>query len=109
MRGISSEQWRVRVSAWVASGQTAEEYGRSRGIDGRQLRSWKWKLSREDRLRSESRPAFVPLRAEPGARPVEAREALEVTFGSGIVVRIPAEIGNDALMSLIERVRSLAC
>jgi transposase len=108
MTRVSSEQWRIRVSAWLSSGQTAGQYGRQQGIDARQLRSWKWKLGREDRLRGEARPAFVPAHIESEASP-KAFRGVELTFSSGVIVRIPAGFSPSALAALIESVGSLAC
>lgn len=108
MARISSVEWGERVDAWAASGKTAEEFGSSRRIDARQLRWWKWKLARDGRARPRARPTFVP--AHVGAEsPSTLRAGVDVTFPSGVVVRVPAGFCPRALAELIEAVGALPC
>jgi hypothetical protein len=108
MARISSEQWGERVDAWAASGQTAAEFGSSRRIDARQLQWWKWKLARDGRAEPRARPTFVPAHVV-AERPSMLRAGIDVTFPSGVVVRVPAGFSRSALAELIEAVGALAC
>ena len=105
MARASAEQWHERVKAWGASGKTAAEFASSRGVDSRQLQWWKWKLSRKARA---SRPAFVPVHVMSEVT-AKARAGIDVTFASGVVVRVPAGFSPRALAELIEVVGALSC
>jgi hypothetical protein len=108
MTRVSATEWRKRVKAWTASGQAADVFGDSKGFDGRQLQWWKWKFSRDERTRSSSRPAFVPAHVEGSPAP-RVRAGFEVTFASGVVVRIPAGFSPTALADLLTAVGALSC
>ena len=112
MARVSAEQWRARVTAWEASGKTATTFAAARSFDARQLRWWKWKLGRDGRAQRRvvaTRPAFVP--AHVAVEVVgKTSAAFEVTFASGIAVRVPAGFNNPrALAELIEVVGAIRC
>lgn len=105
MARVSADQWRERVKAWDASGKTREAFASGRGLDPRQLQWWKWKLAREER---SARPAFVPAHVV-GEAASKARAGIDVTFASGVVVRVPAGFNPRALAELIEVVGAISC
>lgn len=105
---ISSEQWGERVDAWTASGMTAAEFGSPRRIDARQLQWWKWKLARDGRAQTRARPTFVPAHVA-AERPSMLREGIDVTFPSGVVVRVPAGFSARAVAELIGALGALSC
>ncbi len=95
--------WAKRVERWGASGLTAKEFARRRGLSERALRWWKW------HLRSTGHEASMQVRAaRPAVSPVTfvemtnaiSREPVEVVLGNGVRIRIPADF--DA--STVERV-----
>ena len=108
MTRVSAEQWQRRVKAWKASGKTAKAFALSAGFDSRQLQWWKWKLSRQECVSRAARPAFVPAHVVAHAVP-QAREGIDVTFASGVVVRVPVGFSAHALAQLIEFVGALPC
>ena len=84
MARVTAAQWNERVGAWKASGTTAGEFALSRGIDVRQLRWWKWHLSRRKPAGGAKAASFVPVRVaeEPRTAPhPERREAGEFADG----------------------------
>lgn len=105
MGRVSAAEWRERVEAWSASGETAEEFASEGQFDARQLSWWKWKFGREAPPRV---PAFVPIRVVNS--PIsKARGAVEITFASGVRVRVPSGFAPRALAELIEAMGTLAC
>lgn len=85
----SRREWAKLVAAASRSCLTLDEFGRRRGISGRQLSWWKWKLSRETRssgegLAERGKRRCAPAAAEPVTF-VEARvldgESRQVPMG----------------------------
>ena len=58
----SAAQWGELVSAWEASGLSADAFARERGVAGATLRWWKMELARRAR---EEPPRRSPKRASP--------------------------------------------
>ena len=123
MARSTAEQWNERVGAWKASGKSAGEFALSRGIDGRQLRWWKWHLSRRKPAGGAQAASFVPVRVaeesrmaprprsarRPRSSPTASTDQYEVTLPSGIVLRVPAGFGARALAEVIAAVERAAC
>lgn len=91
--------WPSAVAAWRASGLTAPEFCRRRGLALSTFRWWRWRLSREVGPRSESAtaPSLLPVRVvdtggEAGGAPPPdgAPSFLEVVLPSGARLRVPA-------------------
>ena len=108
MARVSATEWRKRVAAWAASGKTSEAFGASRGFDARRLQWWKWKLARDARAADPARPAFVTAHVVDDALS-KGRAGFDVTFASGVIVRVPAGFSPRALAELIEIVGALSC
>ncbi len=108
MARVDAEQWRERVNTWQSSGKTAAAFASSRGFDARQLQWWKWKLGKQDGMPRASRRAFVPVHVE-GAAPARAPAGVDLTFASGLVVRVPADFSPRAVAELIEVIGALSC
>lgn len=108
MGRVPAERWRERVKAWEASGRTAKTFASSRGFDPRQLQWWKWKFARDGAAPRAPRPAFVPAHVVAEAAP-KSHAAIDVTFMSGVVVRVPPGFSARALAELIQAVGALPC
>jgi hypothetical protein len=92
-----ASEWRRRIEAWKASGQTATEFGARHGIDSRQLYWWSWwqrkRAGKQAPLRGPDKAAavrFLPVKVSPtplAAVEVKPRGA-ELLLARGAVLRI---------------------
>jgi len=69
---IPASEWRRRIEAWKAGGQTAAEFGARHGIDSRQLYWWSWWLRKKAGKQAPSRGPdkaaavrFLPVKVSP--------------------------------------------
>jgi hypothetical protein len=101
------------VERWRDSGLTAKEFAAELDVSPNSLTFWKWKLrqperrasaaSRVSRKRRTKRPD-VPtsfLQLVPTAAPHAPAVHLELTFGSGMVVRVPPDLDEPTLRRLV--------
>ena len=112
----SAAQWGELVSAWEASGQTAEAFASEHGVAGSTLRWWKTEVGRRARKqvarRSPKRPSLTTASAVALARVVRPGEVRSPAGGLGSVAvvvgvaRIVVEPGFDGRL-LREVVRAL--
>ena len=129
MRRDSREAWAKRVERWRDSGLTAKEFADEAGINARTLSYWKWRLRRDRRADGErGEPAsaagprrrraartraapitFIEVAAPPSDAPPEppapAAEPFEITWPSGVRLRVPARFDDAALQRLVQAVR----
>lgn len=112
----SAAQWGELVSAWEASGLTADVFASEHGVAASSLRWWKTEAARrarkEPRRRSPKRPSSTPgsrvalarvVRPGAGSAPSAARGGVAVLAGG---TRIVVEHGFDGRL-LREIVRAL--
>lgn len=112
----SAAQWGELVSAWEASGLTADVFASEHGVAGSTLRWWKTELARRarkaPRRHPPRRPSFTPassvalarvVRPGEGSAPAAARGGVAVLAGGA---RIVVERGFDSGL-LREVVRAL--
>jgi len=100
---ISREKRLEQVRRWQASGLSAAEYGRRRGIPSGTLSWWQWKLRSEKvrlRRRPERLPAFVEIPAIPVDPAPPARERLELEL-AGVTLHIPADFDEKTLSRVL--------
>lgn len=95
----TESKWAERVQAWRESGESAEEFARSRGFAASTLHGWSSRLSKTER------PRF--LRLVPKA-PVESRAPGQASAGELVVeigvARVRVAAGFDpALLSEVVR------
>jgi transposase len=99
-------RWTERVEQWKQSGLTAREYAAQAGLNAGTLCYWKWRLSRDARMKQTSPsprkrrgrpPKFVEL------TPVSVvDERIEIELSNGHRLRVPARLDAQALSRLIE-------
>jgi hypothetical protein len=95
-------EWRVLVLEWERGGKTRRAFATSRGLVPSTLAWWIGKLRRLDREAGKpgaerAAPAFLPVRVEAPAEPVEAgpdRRHIEIALAGGDRIRVP--VGVDA-------------
>jgi hypothetical protein len=89
--------WSAAIAEWRASGLSAEEFCRRRGLVQTTFQWWRWRLGGESAEQAaESMPELLPVRVVGSAPPVvEAPAAmLELELSSGARLRVPE--GFDA-------------
>jgi hypothetical protein len=90
MAKMTREQQTAHVDAWKCSGLSMRAYSESAGIKQRTLARW------SSTLRAHA-PTLTPPPADAGPR----REAFELRFPSGHVLRIPADADEGAMMTIL--------
>jgi len=106
---IKERYWRRQVAAFEASGLSAQEFCRQRGIRPAHLSNWRRRLADRDAANAEQQsghPDFAQVRLdEPSATSEEIRRgadiAMEVVLGNGIVLRIADQCSMNLLASVI--------
>jgi hypothetical protein len=83
-------EWSERVSAWKASGQTAEVFARTRGLSPRTLVWWASRLRHGASAVAPSTSPAVPM-----ARVVRTRDAASSPSGMGAIV---IEVGSARVL-----------
>ena len=109
------QQWRNRVAAWKASGQTQADYCREQKWAPADLSWWKHELARRDQaLKTESSPtpkptktrrAFIPVRISPSP----AREGFELVLRGGQTIRMGASFDETGLRLLLAVLENSRC
>lgn len=104
----TSAEWAKRVSAWRASGQTAEEFADRRGWNGATLTWWASTLKRRGVSTEEGSSValhFARVVARPSTVPpssVSAPASIEVVLSGGRAVRVSKGFAPDVLRAVIE-------
>lgn len=107
-------QWRDRVSAWKASGQTQAAYCREQKWAPADLSWWKHELARRDHALTENAPApkpkkvrraFIPVRISPSP----AREGFELLLRGGQTIRMGASFDETGLRRLLAVLENSQC
>jgi hypothetical protein len=97
-------EWSERVSAWKASGQTAEVFARSRGLSPRTLLWWASRLRNSAMATStEKVPMARVVRAAAAASPTASAIVIEV--GAARVI-VHGEPSPSALRSVVAVLRA---
>lgn len=88
--------WSVAIAEWRASGLSAEEFCRRRGLVRSTFQWWRWRLGRESEEQpAASMPELLSVRVVGSMTPaVEAVAVLELELSSGTRLRVPE--GFDA-------------
>lgn len=92
------EQWQELVSEWEASGATASDFARRRGVNELTLRHWKWRLGSDARTRRTTTLAQI-VEVRPSLTLTDER--FEVQVAGGRCVRVPASFDDGALQRLL--------
>src|SRR5690606_36547850 len=106
-RRYSETERRCLLEEWRASGQTAREFAKARGLGADNLYRWSWEQRRSPTGSSEH-SGFMEVRlahADPeGARVVSG--GVEVVLGNGRTIRILGEVDPQRLRALVEVLES---
>lgn len=89
--------WSAAIAEWCASGLSAEEFCRRRGLVQSTFQWWRWRLGREvAEQTAASTPELLPVRVVRSASSAEEESAavLELELSSGTRLRVPE--GFDA-------------
>ena len=90
----NAKTWEKRVSAWRASGETAEAFAAELGCAPSTLRWWSWHLGRQD-------AKFVRVVARDEAPRAARDEAVELELG-GVRLRVCAGFDRCALVEVFD-------
>jgi hypothetical protein len=118
---MKRDEWAKHIAAWKRGGETAEEYGRPRGILGKRLQWWSWylrtqptgaKSGKAKHLAVELLP--VTLRSAAPRPSVAVHEAgpslrVEILLPNGSVIRAEPRVDPDWLGRLILVAGDKAC
>ena len=101
----TSSEWVRRVSAWRASGQSAEEFARRRSWNDATLRWWASTLKRRG-ISTETAPSvavhFARVVAKPAASAAASAPAsIEVVLSRGCVVKVSTGFAPELLRAVI--------
>jgi len=114
-------EWDKHVAGWKRSGETAEEYGRPRGIVGKRLQWWSWYLRTQPTVVKSGRAThpgveLLPVRLRSSAPPASTvvHEAgpsarVEILLPNGSVIRAEPRADPDWLGRLILAAGGRAC
>jgi hypothetical protein len=114
-------EWDKHVAAWKRSGETADEYGRPRGILGKRLQWWSWYLRTQPTAAKSGKgklPAveLLPVTVRSAAPPTSTvvhgagpSAHVEILLPNGSVVRAEPAVDPDWLGRLILAAGDRAC
>ena len=93
--------WRRMLKDWKASGLTASEFSRRRGICRPLLFVWRRRLEQKAasrRLSKRTRRApFLPVHLVDSDSPLQTRSPIELTLRNGRQLRVPADFPPTSL------------
>ena len=98
------EIWADIIRQWEESGLTAEEFGAKRGIAGKTLSWWKWKL----RQSVADLPSLVPVRVIASGAPLARCSTdgdVEVELSDGVRLRFGREVTSEFVVEIVSRLR----
>jgi transposase-like protein len=100
-------RWRQIIAEVAESNIPVRRFCQQRNLNESQLYWWRRALAREDASPSQAEPHFVRVAMEsaPAAKSVAD---LELTLGRGWVLRIPRDIEESALRSVLGALRAIA-
>jgi hypothetical protein len=110
MERATREVWAKRVERWQDSGLSAKEFAAELDVSPNSLTFWKWKLRqpadapRPTRKRAVAKCADAPasfLQLVPTRSPQTTSGHFEVVLASGVVVRVPQDFDEPALLRLV--------
>ena len=94
---MTREEWKVLVIEWIASGQSAAEFAKSRDIRPKQLSWWKWRLTTDGEDLQRPLPVpFVELTFETATAAPVVHERIELEVGR-VQVRLPDDFQAGTL------------
>jgi hypothetical protein len=99
-RRRSAAEWATEVATWKASGQTAKEYARRRGLCASTLTWW----SSRGTGSTPGATTFLPVRVVTRGTPVAVVVRAEVVLRSGRTVRLLGDLPLDQLARLLDAV-----
>ncbi len=114
----SRSEWLEELRRWRASGQSATEYARERGIHAGTLAGWASKVRDSvvaPRVSSGQRSSmFVPVHAAPAAETAAGkagadRGQIEVVLRNGRSVRVSGKFDGEAVARLLMIAEGAAC
>lgn len=102
-------QWRRILAEMADSNVPVRRFCQERNINASQFYWWRRALARESAhyASGEAEPRFVRVKMEP-ERSVKSVHALELALGRGWVLRIPRDIEESALRSVLGALASLS-
>lgn len=96
----SREDWKRLVEALSSSGESAQEFAESRGLNARTLQWWRWRL-RIDAKDATPTPRFVPVTVEDWCEPEPAQSRLvEAGLPNGVTLRFEYRLDGAGLREL---------
>lgn len=101
-KGVAAARWRKLLAAQARSGQSIRAFCDSQGLSEPSFYAWRRELARSARGSEAATPTFVPLQVMPSA-------AIEVTWPTGVVVRVPAGADGDMAVRLVAALRAVSC
>lgn len=101
------EIWKNLIEQQERSGLSQEEYAAKRGIPVGTLRSWIYRLKREQREQeADILPVRVIASTAPGAREAAAvGVVIEVVLADGMRVRFASETASEVIAEVVGRLR----
>lgn len=105
-----SGQWtkgdaRRELTAWSTSGLSLAAYARERGIPEKRLSNWKTRLKAKGwepgMAVCDPGNGLVPVRVVDGPG-LGTRSSYDVSLGTGVVIRVPADFDKGTLRRLLE-------
>jgi hypothetical protein len=103
-RNVALERrWRELIAAQARSGLSIREFCESRELREPNFYAWRRELAKRDAGAAKVvAPTFVPVQILPSA-------AIEVTWPTGVVVRVPAGADGDLAVRLVTALRAASC
>lgn len=97
----SSKEIEELVSAQASSGLTVQDYCKERKIEPALFSRVKKRISNFSTVSKCGKPCFVPVRPSPSFQFLS--DACSLSFPDGKILRFPASLIEDAMLSLFER------
>jgi hypothetical protein len=108
MAKASRDEWRKLVEQWKRSGLSAAEFGAPLGIDSQSLRSWKWRLGRDQHSQARRSAGIGEVKrdkaikfVELGASRLIGERRFELALDAGRRLYIPMDFDESALRKLL--------
>jgi hypothetical protein len=109
MQKRSREEWKRLVEAWTVSGESAQDFTKSRGLNARTLQWWRWRLRIDAKEDATLAPRFVPVTVENWVEPAPARNGLvEAGLPNGVTLRFEYRLDGAGLRELAGAFANLA-
>lgn len=104
------EQWRGWIAEWRASGKSAAEYGRERGVTAHAVYWWRRELDRKlPAVRAKPQTPTVTFVQMPlKAAAVQRGDAIEVLVSSDRRVRVPERFSAQTLQAVVRALETMS-